>query len=69
MYVVNSGFLLNDSYIKSLGDAMVDSFQSFSNLIQKYLAPVFDTSDVMELKAIYRVISFAKIAFHTNIIS
>ena len=67
--MVNSSFLLNNFYTEGFGNIKIDCLQSVKNITDKNLPSVFHTGNIMELKAIDRVISFVKPIFHRRIVT
>ncbi len=69
MYMVNSSFLFNNLYTKGFSDFKVDSLQPVRNIVNKNFLPIFYTSNIMELKTIYRMITLIKLVFHRSMIT
>ena len=66
MYMVNNRLLLNNLYAISLGYIKIDGFNSVWNVANQNLLSIFYAGNIVELKAIDRVISLVQSIFHRH---
>lgn len=64
--MINSCFLFNDLNSEGPGNIQVDDFKPVRNASDQNFPPILDASNVVELKAINRMISLIYLVFHNS---